>query len=185
MTSNKDLQKQANDRFRSLKWDTLLIQAFDEVKHYAAWMKNHNKHTQDEWNIGLVDISSDETLFPKEPDGIVHTLVAEFNGIKFKMAGANTVEGGYFSDDDIYNRQLIRLFIDNEEKINAIYHCAVRGEYTLWKDYRFVTLNAFHMDERIGVLLSGISSAIERKDLDRKQRRIADEEKRLEGKFSL
>jgi len=182
VTTNKELQKKAEDFFRSKKWDKLLLKAYDSIAYYSTYAERNDKG---DWNIGLEDISTDDAMLGEMPeDDSGRSLVATIRGMGFKIAGKKTVEGGHFGDDP-YFRWRIRLFIDNAEKVDAIYHCDCGREYTSWQDYSFVTLNAFHNDDRIGLLLDEISRAIDRRESERERKRKVEAEARLEGKFSL
>lgn len=184
MDSNTTLQRKAEERFQKLKWDRLLMKVYDSVHDYANRVCRDPTFMDSDWNVGLSEVSGQTELLVGMAEG-GDTLVATFNDIRFKLAGVKTVEGGRFSFDPPYWQYRIKLFLDNSEKIDAIYHCDASNEFVMWRDFRFVTLNAFHMDERVGALLGSLSAAIDRKKSEREENAKAKREAQLAGKFSL
>jgi len=176
----QQLKQQAKKYLIENEIDKLLIEAYLEVKHYAAWAKNQDN---DNWNCGLSNI--DGELYKKDfrsDKNSVDLVKASTEKYSFKIGGFFYTSG---FDNDWYSYERIVFFIDEKLIADVIYEHIDKVDSFLPSDFRLYDVEEFHKDDRLKELLLEIQKLkMNKKERDAKQRNIEEIEK-YKNKFTL
>lgn len=179
--SNIELQKKALQFLKDKGWDHLLIKAYLEVQYYPSWSTRDD--FEKSWNIGLKNVRGEERHLRVGYGGEdVVFCVGELNGIQFKIGGGLVFSS--MPDGESYVTLPLELHLDNK-LVLAVRYVADDSDPILPSDYSLVTVEEFHNDDRINVLLQEISLAIEHKNESKRLNDLKNKEASLEGKFTF
>ena len=181
MTKNLELAKKALAYVKEKRWDYLLVHAFLETQHYHAWSKRGD--FEDEWNIGLRNISSEKKPlvcdYLKEETTF---LKATYNDINFEIGGFSH---SFSAPDGDYSVTFAcSLIIDGQTVLTAMYSEKDTDAY-FPRDFSIFSVEELHVDMRIDDLLNGIETLITQHVNRREQRESERRDKKYEGKFTF
>lgn len=179
--SNIDLQKKALQFIKEKGWDSLLVSAFLEVKHYPSWALRDD--FEEKWNIGVKNVRG-ETKFLKVGYGgeDVRFCVGEIAGIAFKIGG--DLVFSTMPDGELFVTLPLELYLD-DKKVMAVRYVADSSDPILDSDFSLLSIEEFHNDDRIDTLLKEISRAKHQLKERRRLSDLAEKESNLEGKFTF
>ena len=164
------------------RWDYLLVQSLAIIKHYPLWKEFDD--FENNLNIGVDNIHSEnctiETGYSKCE---VSFCCGEFASTTFKFGEKIH---SIISPDSVYNTTTIVLYIDDKRVICAIYSIDDSDEnYSFADRFSLISVEEFHADERIGILLEGLVNAEYARRARHEESASIRKEAALAGKFTI
>jgi hypothetical protein len=178
---NLELKEKARKFVKEKRWDYLLVNAYLETKYFTSWSKDDEFDFEENTNFGLTNISSETRTF--EYDNKKNEfLVANFKGINFKIGGFRDLF--ILPNHNAYTGLSIVLLIDDKVVLSFIYTEHANDPFRA-TDYKLVSVEELHSNEKITKLLEGIETAIEEKKEKENLKRKHEENNSYEGKFTF
>jgi hypothetical protein len=182
--SVEELKEKAKKYFEDEGISKALIQTYYELRHYSTWDKNQpNK----DWNIGVENIEEEKIDLIKDSkkrhsDWLMSGVI---ENIQFKIGGYN-YSTFYDIEDYISSYAVVRFYLANRLVIEATYENLRVDLYDVdyYTQYRLKSVEEFHNQPEIKILLSKINSLIAEKDRrnSEKAQKNKEEREKEEGK---
>jgi len=179
----EDQKKKAKSFLEINGISKLLINAYLEIQHYGSWVINQKNK---DWNIGLTKIKNEKlnSIKIKQRDPYSIDLVsAQLLDIDFKIGGYRYSISAPFGDD-YWIYQVVLFYIGDKLVIEAEYEDTGR-DYSLPSDYKLVSVEEFHNQPEIMILLSEIDRLIVYKEKAEEQKEIDKLEEKYKDKFTF